>query len=75
MTTNYANLVIELKWMWNVRSVKTVLIIIGACGLIHERFEKLICEKLDIKINTNEVQNIVLLGTANISRSFSSTVF
>ena len=67
--TNYANLAIELK-PWNVHSVKTVLIMIGACGTIHQTFEKLICEKLDIKINTNEIHHMVLLSTTNISGCF-----
>ena len=49
--TNYANLAIELKELCNVCSMKTVPIIIGPCGLIHKKFKKLICKKLDIKIN------------------------
>ena len=55
--------------------MKTVPNIIGACGTIQERFEKLICEKLDKKINTNEIQHFALLGTAIISTHFFSTNF
>ena len=73
--TNYADLAIEIKQLWNVRMVKTVQIIIGACGEVHEKFEKLITEKLDIEINTKEIQHIVLLSTANISRYFFSVDF
>ena len=70
--TSYADLAIELK-LWNVRSAKTVLIMIGACVTIHQTFEKLICEKLNIKINTNEIHHMVLLSTTNISGCFFST--
>ena len=73
--TNYADIAIEIKQLWNVRTVKTVPIIIGACGEIHENFEKSITEKLNIEINTKEIQHIVLLSTANISRYFFSADF
>ena len=44
--------------------MNTVPDIIGGCGVIHKKFEKLISKKLDIKVNTKEiVQTIVLLGT------------
>ena len=73
--TNYNDLAIEIKQLWNVRMVKTIPIIIGACGEIHEKFEKSITEKLDIEINVKEIQHIVLLSTANISRYFFSADF
>ena len=73
--TKYADLAIEIKQLWNARTVKTVPIIIGATGLIHERFETAIKEKLNIDVDCREIQKIVLLGTANISRYFFSTDF
>ena len=69
----YANLAIEIKQLWNAQTVKTVPIIIGATGLIHERFQTTIKEKLNIDVDCREIQKIVLLGTANISRYFFST--
>ena len=73
--TNYADLAIELRQLWDARTVKTVPIIIGAKGIIHENFTKNIEEKLKITIKTSEIQKIVLLGTANICRYFFSTDF
>ena len=74
--TYYTNLSIGLKQLLNLRSVKTVANIIGACGAIHKKFEMLICKKLDRKINTNNIPNIiVLLGTSNISGYTFSTNF
>ena len=58
--TNNANLVVELQQLWNVCSVETVPIINGACDVILKKFEKLICEELDIKINTNKMQRCLI---------------
>jgi len=73
--TKYADLAIEIKQLWNATKVTTVPIIVGAMGTIHEKFEKLIYDKMSLKVNINEMQKIVLLGTSNISRYFFSTDF
>ena len=73
--TKYVDLSIEVKQLWNAEKVRTIPIVIGALGSIHENFEKLITEKMDLKINVNEMQKIVLLGTSNISRYFFSADF
>ena len=64
--TKYADLAIEIKQLWNATKVTTVPIIVGAMGTIHEKFEKLILEKMELKVNVNEIQKIALLGTSNI---------
>ena len=73
--TKYADLANEIKELWDLRKVTTVPIIVGAMGTIHEKFEKLIFDKLELKVNVYEIQKIALLGTANISRYFFSTDF
>ena len=73
--TKYVDLALEVKQLWNAQKVTTVPVIIGALGSIHENFEKLIEQKMDLKINVNEMQKIVLLGTSHISRHFFSIDF
>jgi len=73
--TKYVDLSIEIKQLWDMVKVNTIPIVIGAMGSIHERFEKLINEKMDLKVNMNEMQKIVLLGTSHISRYFFSADF
>ena len=73
--TKYADLAVELKQLWNARTVRTIPIIIGARGIVHEKFATTIQDKLKIEVKTNELQKIVLLGTANICRYFFSLDF
>ena len=73
--TKYVDLSLEVKQLWNAQKVYTVPIVIGALGSIHENFQKFIEEKINFKINVNEMQKIVLLGTSNISRYFFSADF
>ena len=68
---NYTDLAVELKAVWNVSSVSIIPFIIGATGLINNRFIK-DTMILPIKIKIDEFQKIALLGTANISRAFFS---
>ena len=42
--TNDANLAFELKQLWNLRSMKTIPMVIGVCGVIQEKLEKKICD-------------------------------
>ena len=73
--TKYVDLAIEIKQLWDMDKVSTIPIVIGAMGSIHERFEEIICEKMDLKVNVYEMQKIVLLGTSNISRYFFTASF
>ena len=34
----------ELKQLWNLRSMKTIPMVIGVCGAIQEKLEKKICD-------------------------------
>lgn len=71
----YNDLCYEIKELWNVNEVKTVPIIVGATGIIHQKFDKSIYETIGIIVNTREIQKIILLGTANITRYFLSSQF
>ena len=68
---NYTNLSVEIKRIWRVDNVVITPVIIGATGIIHERFKDA-SKNLDINIDTREVQKIVILGTVNITRAFLS---
>ena len=61
----YRDLEVEIKKGWNLKTVKTVPIVIGALGAVstdHKHYLKFISNKIDAKI----VQKTALLGTANI---------
>ena len=65
--TKYRDLEVELKKCWNLKTVKTIPVIIGALGAVstdHARYLNLISKNIDAKI----VQKTALLGTANILR-------
>ena len=38
------------------QKVTTIPIVVGAMGTIHEKFEKLIFEKIELKVKVNEIQ-------------------
>ena len=69
--TKYRDLEIKIKKCWNIKSIKTVPIIIGALGTVstdHVQYLTLLSKKL----NSNAIQKTALLGTANILRSVLS---
>ena len=68
---DYTDLSIEIKRLWDLENVTITPIIVGATGVIHERF-KIANENLGININISEVQKIAILGTVNITRAFFS---
>ena len=67
---NYETLSFEIKQLWNLETVSIVPIVVGATGIVHNKFEELIKEKLDINPNTKEIQKIAILGTVYITRYF-----
>lgn len=70
---NYTDLCAEIKTLWRLSKVRITPIIIGAMGIMFQKFDKDI-EKLNLqrhKFDKFEAQKIALLGTAHIVRSFS----
>ena len=49
--------------MWNIRSIKVILMVVGALGSTSKKLEKCI-EKLGVVIGTALLQKKALLGTA-----------
>ena len=63
----YRDLEVEVKKCWNLKTVQTVPVVIGALGAVstdHKQYLKLISKNIEAKI----VQKTALLGTANILR-------
>ena len=68
--SKYKDLEIEIARMWGMRR-ETVPVIVGVLGLIREGMDQNL-GKIPGTSNINELQEIVLLGTARILRSFLS---
>ena len=68
--SKYKDLEIEIARMWGMRT-ETVPIIVGALGLIREGMDQNL-GKIPGTSNINELQKIILLGTAHILRRFLS---
>ena len=66
----YKDLEIETTRMWRVRT-ETVPVIVSALGLIREGMDQNL-GKIPGTSNINELQKIILLGTAHILRRFLS---
>ena len=49
--------------MWNIRSIKVILMVVGALGSTSKKLKKCI-EKLGVVISTALLQKKALLGTA-----------
>jgi len=64
--SKYKDLEIEIERMWNLKT-STVLVIIGALGLIKKGIENFL-GKIPGNVKILELQKIVLLGTAHILR-------
>ena len=63
----YRDLEVEVKKCWNLKTAKTVPVVIGALGTVstdHKQYLKSLSKNIDAKL----VQKIALLGTANILR-------
>ena len=68
--SKYKDLEIETTRMWGMRT-ETVPVIVGALGLIREGMDQNL-GKIPGTSNINELQKIILLGTAHILRRFLS---
>ena len=68
--SKYKDLEMETTRMWGMRT-ETVPVIVGALGLIREGMEQNL-GKIPGASNINELQKIILLGTAHILRRFLS---
>ena len=68
--SKYKDLEIETMRMWGMRK-ETVPVIVGALGLIREGMDQNL-GKIPGTSNINELQKIILLGTAHILRRFLS---
>ena len=69
--SKYKNLEIEVTRMWGM-STETVLVVIGALGVIKKGLEEQTGKILG-SINISELQKTMLLGTAHILRRVLST--
>ena len=67
-TSKYKDLEAESTRMWGMRT-ETVPVIVGALGLIREGMDRNL-GKIPGASNINELQKIILLGTAHIMRRF-----
>ena len=61
----------EIGHVWQMRSATVVPVVIGALGVISDKFEKHI-KKLGVKIATDVIQKTALLGAARILRKVLS---
>ena len=69
---NHHDLKIEIKRIWNSRSVKIIPIILGALGTISRGFEKWLM-LLEMPCSMEIVQHVCLLGSENILRKVLDT--
>jgi len=67
--TKYRDLEIEVQKCWNLKTVKTVPIIIGALGSVTQGIVPYL-KNISPHINFDTVQRTALLGTAHILRNF-----
>ena len=61
----------EIGHVWQMRSATVVPVVIGALGVISDKFEKHI-KKLGVKIAIDVIQKTALLGSARILRKVLS---
>ena len=69
---NYQDLKWELKWIWKLRRVTVVPVIIGALGTVSKDIEKWLAE-IDVTCRLESLQRTCLLGTARILRKVLDT--
>ena len=68
----YANLSIELKELWGMKTVKIIPLVIGCTGTVDKKFVDYV-NKLPVQLSTGELQKITILGTCYIVRRFLSS--
>ena len=67
----YQMLRVEIRLIWQVNNVTAIPDVVGALGVISDKFEGYI-KKLDAKIAMEIIQKTALLGTAMLLRKISS---
>ena len=65
----YANLSIELKELWGMKTVETIPVVIGCTGTVDKKF----VGKFPVQLSIGELQKITILGTCYIVRRFLSS--
>ena len=68
----YGDLTNQIKRIWKCREVSIIPVIVGALGIISEKFEKWV-EKLQINAQIPLLQKACLLGTGKIPRKVLDT--
>ena len=61
----------EIRRLWQVSNVTVIPVVVGALGVISDKFERYI-KKLDVKIAMEVIQKTALLGTAMLLRKVLS---
>ena len=72
----YTNLSGEIKTLWNLNKVQITLVIVGAMGTFYKKNDDDISKLalMNQKFRVEEAQNIALLDTAHVVRSFLQIV-
>ena len=68
----YANLSIELKELWGMKTVETIPLVIGCTRTVDKKFVDYI-DKFPVQLSIGELQKITILGTCHIVRRFLSS--
>ena len=72
----YTNLSGEIKTLWNLNKVQITLVIVAAMGTFYKKNDDDISKLalMNQKFRVEEAQNIALLDTAHVVRSFLQIV-
>ena len=68
----YANLSIELKELWGMKTAETIPLVIGCTGTVDKKFVDYV-DKFPVQLSIGELQKITVLGTCYIVRRFLSS--
>ena len=63
----YQNLKREIQWLWNLKEIDVIPVILGTLGSITKNFDKY-PDNIGIKIDLHTVRKTTLLGTAGLLR-------
>ena len=68
----YANLSVELKELWGMKTVETMPVVIGCTGTVDKKLVDYV-DKFPVQLSIGELQKITILGTYYIVRRFLSS--
>ena len=68
----YANLSIELKELWGMKTMETIPVVTGCTGTVDKTFVDYV-EKFPVQLSTDELQKMAILGTCCILRRLLSS--